>query len=197
MIRTAELVRAVTLLLVSAALAACREPAPEPDPPAVAPPTAPGVPPMDLGVPPPGRPPVEAPTLTVHVYFTRNEEPEPVEREIPRGAGVLRATLNALVQGPTAAERAAGLFSWFSEETAGMLRDVHLDDEGQATVDFGDLSRVIPAASTAAGGRMLLNELNHTIFQFDTVRAVEYRVEGSCDAFWQWLQSECGVVMRP
>jgi spore germination protein GerM len=197
MIRTAELVPVVSLLLVSIAAAACREPAPEPDPTAVAPPTAPGVPPVDVGVPPAGRPPVEAPTLTVQVYFTRREEPEPVEREIPRGAGVLRATLNALLQGPTAAERAAGLVSWFSVETAGMLRDVHLDDGGRATVDFGDLPRMIPAASTAAGGRMLLNELNHTIFQFDTVRAVEYRIEGNCDAFWQWLQSECGVVTRP
>jgi len=42
--------------------------------------------------------------------FTRNEEPEPVEREIPRGAGVLRATLEAQLRGPTPAEQEAGLF---------------------------------------------------------------------------------------
>lgn len=146
---------------------------------------------------PPDRETEQGETLTVHVYFTRDEEPERVEREIPRDAGVLRATLESLLRGPTPAERAAGLFSWFSDDTAGMLGDVRLDDTGRAIVDFRDFSRIISGASTSAGGRILLNELNHTVFQFETVRSVEYRIEGSCDAFWNWLQAECTVVERP
>jgi hypothetical protein len=35
------------------------------------------------------------------------------------------------------------------------------------------------------------------VFQFDWVRSVEYRLDGSCDAFWEWLQRSCQVVTRP
>lgn len=146
---------------------------------------------------PPDRATDHTETLTVRLYFTRGEEPEPVEREIPRETGVLRATLEAQLRGPTAAEREAGLFSWFSDDTAGMLRDVRLDDTGRAVVDFRDFSRIISGASASAGSRILLNELNHTVFQFESVRSVEYRIEGSCDAFWNWIQAECTVVERP
>jgi hypothetical protein len=202
--------RAATLLpaaLAALALAACGDAGREPDPAQQAPPaatdTAPAVTtPADAGRadsirPPPERSADRGETLTVRLYFTRDEEPEPVEREIPRGPGVLRATLEAQLRGPTAAERAAGLFSWFSDDTAGMLRDVRLDDAGRAVVDFHDFSRTISGASTSAGSRILLNELNRTVFQFETVRSVEYRLEGSCDAFWHWLQAECTVVARP
>jgi hypothetical protein len=74
---------------------------------------------------------------------------------------------------------------------------VCLDDTGRAIIDFRDFSRTISGASTSAGSRILLNELNRTVFQFDTVRSVEYRIEGNCEAFWNWLQAECTVVERP
>jgi hypothetical protein len=44
---------------------------------------------------------------------------------------------------------------------------------------------------------MLLQELNGTVFQFPEIRSVEYRMEGSCDLFWEWLQYGCRVVARP
>lgn len=192
------MMRTAMLMFAALAVTACADPAPEPDPTPPSPPPAPVREAPDPDGPPPDRPAVgDAAPMTVRVYFTRDEEPEPVEREIPRTSGVLRATLAALLEGPTDAERAAGLFSWFSEETAGMLRDVHVDEAGRAIVDFRDLSRIISGASSSAGGRILLNELNHTVFQFDTVGSVEYRMDGSCDRFWNWLQSDCGVVERP
>lgn len=64
-------------------------------------------------------------------------------------------------------------------------------------VEFGDLQRVIPGAGSSAGSRDLLDALHATAFQFPWVEAVEYRMEGSCPRFWNWLQRECRVVPRP
>jgi hypothetical protein len=192
MTRSAALLAALSLAALS--LPACTGPEHEPKPTRETPPAADAPPPGATDSAPLEPWPDAGETLTVRLYFTRDEEPEPVERAIPRAPGVLRSTLEALLRGPTAAEREAGLFSWFSSETAGMLRDVRLDASGRAIVDFHDLSRIISGASSSAGGRILLNELNHTVFQFAAVRSVEYRLAGSCDAFWSWLQSECTVV---
>jgi hypothetical protein len=44
---------------------------------------------------------------------------------------------------------------------------------------------------------MLLMELDGTVFGVPGVRAVEYRVDGSCERFWNWLQYDCHAVERP
>lgn len=119
----------------------------------------------------------------------------------PTGAPVLEVALaealEALLEGPPPEEREAGRFSWFSGETAGMLRSVEVDGEGRAVVDFEDLRTVIPGASSSAGSEALLEELNRTVFRFSGVTSVEYRIRGSCPAFWEWLQYDCQVVTRP
>lgn len=109
----------------------------------------------------------------------------------------VRDSLDALVRGPTADERAAGAESWFSEETAGIVRSVEVDASGHAIVDFEDLREVIPNASSSAGSTMLLEELNEAMFSFPQIRSIEYRMEGSCDLFWEWLQYGCQRVERP
>jgi spore germination protein GerM len=133
----------------------------------------------------------------VTVFFTRNEQPVPVTRAVPATVAVLGAALDALLAGPTETEQARGISSWFSAATAGMLLGVSVSDQGHAVVDFADFSTVIPNASTSAGSAMLLNELNHTVFQFDNVRSVEYRFEGDCTRFFEWLQLSCERIMRP
>jgi hypothetical protein len=134
---------------------------------------------------------------TLLVHFTLNESPLPIERVVPRTSGVLRQALEQQLAGPTAEEREAlGVFSWFSEETAGMLRGVNVDETGRAVVDFEDFSALIPNASTSLGSATLLGELNATVFQFPNVRSVEYRFEGSCDAFANWLQFSCESLSR-
>ncbi len=169
--------------------------------------------------PEPGDPPVEgvAPRKAfVTVFFTRNEETVRVLRSVeeadsvpwhaedplgaPRSmegtAQALEATLRELLKGPTPEEREEGISSWFSPETGTALRSVDVDDEGNVVVDFRDLARLIPAASSSAGSTMLLAELNATVFQYPLVRSVEYRMEGSCDTFWNWLQYSCQVLTR-
>lgn len=131
---------------------------------------------------------------TVRVWFSRDEAPVAVERRVA-GANPA-AALAALMEGPTPEERAAGLWSWFSDSTRHALRDVRLED-GFLVVDFAGLPSLIPNASTSAGSRELLASLDSTTLQFPGVDSVEYRLDGSCDAFWEWLQRGCEVVRRP
>lgn len=133
---------------------------------------------------------------TVYAYFTApDEEQVPVPRAVADTAHGLRAAFTALLAGPTAEERAAGLRSWFSRETAGMLRGVEVAD-GFAVIDFEDLRPVIPNAVGSAGALMLLGELQATAFQFAGVRRVEFRIEGSCEALMAWLQFGCYPIRR-
>jgi hypothetical protein len=52
--------------------------------------------------------PVTAEAATVKVYFTKGEQLASVDREIPNGAGIVTATVQELLKGPTAAETRAG-----------------------------------------------------------------------------------------
>lgn len=131
----------------------------------------------------------------VRVWFTLGDSLVAVPR--PEAGDSLRGALEALLAGPTASERSRGLDSWFGDETRGMLREVRREG-GRAVVDFrGSLPSAIPGAGSSAGGRVLLGALDSTVFQFPAIQRVEYRVEGSCDAFWEWLQRECAVATRP
>ena len=106
----------------------------------------------------------------------------------------LREVLAELVAGKRAR---AGEHTWFSPATSHVISSVTLDDAGHAVIDFHDLMPVIPNASSSAGSTMLLEELNTAVFSVPEVRTVEYRMAGSCDRFWNWLQYGCQTVSRP
>lgn len=139
---------------------------------------------------------------TVFVYFQAPAGEDGVEgsqvafpRVVPE-AEALAFALGELLKGPTASEAAAGpYYTWFSDRTAGMLRRVTLED-GMAVVDFDDFRSLISGASTSAGSAMLLGQLKATVFQFPAVRRVEFRIDGSCDAFMGWIQYGCVPVRR-
>lgn len=137
------------------------------------------------------------PTMDVTLYFHRGEALVPVTRPVPETPALLRATVMQLLGGPTAGEVARdSVVSWFSERTAGLLHHVTLED-GLAVVDFDEaLRRAIPGAASSAGSRRLLRSLNATLFAVPAVDSVEYRLGGSCDAFWAWLQYACEIVHR-
>jgi hypothetical protein len=137
-----------------------------------------------------------APLTTTTLYFVRGDAPAPVERTVAGEAGP-ETTLRALLQGPTPQEREAGISSWFSDTTADRLHSLSLAGGGRLVVDFNDLQEVIPNASSSTGSTLLLLELNTTLFQHPEVEVIEYRMEGSCQAFWGWLQYECQDVRRP
>ena len=120
-----------------------------------------------------------------------------VERTAP-DQGVLRAAVEFLLAGPNTEEADAGLQSMFSKDTGRMLRSVSIDD-GRAVVDFErGLAEAIPNASTSAGSGALLAQLDATVFQFESIDSVEYRLDGSCEEFMQWIQGgPCQPFERP
>lgn len=140
----------------------------------------------------PSRPTTDATQMEVEVYFNCDADddgvsPFAVHRAVPDSPAVLAASMAALLAGPTDEERAAGLGSFFSSATKDMLRSATLEG-GHAVIDFADLRKEIPNASTSAGSALLLSQLDATAFQFSTVRSVEYRLLGSCEDFTEWLQ---------
>lgn len=132
--------------------------------------------------------------VAVRVYFTPDSggpdcsETTPVDRTV-QGPDVLAGTLRELLAGPTAAERDAGLGSWFSADTADSLRSVKVVD-GTAHIDFEDFSRRISGASSSCGSSQLTSQLDRTARQFPTVERTLYSFNGDVEAFYAWLQGE-------
>lgn len=113
---------------------------------------------------------------------------------------MLAGAMRALLAGPTTAERRRGYRGWFSAKTAGYLRSVRLRS-AVAYVDFRNVSRVIPNASSSCGSALLLAQLNRTALQFRAVRRAVYSFNGSTKAFYEWLQrgvpSRAAAATRP
>ena len=91
-------------------------------------------------------------------------------------------------------ERQDGYSSFFSADSAGALNSATLSGD-RLTVDFND-AILIGNASTSTGGLFFMAELQTNLFQFEQVDSIEFQIDGSCDAFWNWLQSDCATVTR-
>lgn len=109
---------------------------------------------------------------TVAAYFVAGEKVAPVARDAAKGTAVGRAAIEALLAGPTSAERAAGLTSAIPAGTK--LLGLTIRD-GLATVDFD-------AAFQSGGGSLSMNErvaqVVHTLTRFPTVQKVAFRIDG-------------------
>lgn len=112
----------------------------------------------------------------------------PLRRTVP-GPQLLRGAMQALLAGPTRAERARGYGGWFSARTAGHLRSVRISGH-VAYVDFRSFASHVPNASTSCGSTLLLAQLDRTATQFPTVKRAVYSFGGSRSAFYEWLQRE-------
>lgn len=166
-----------------------------------------GPPPSGRGLDLPGLPaPLDSSTLvfTLGLTFTRDEAPVQVTRQVPipmrpgvdPRQDVLRAALEALTAGPLPEERDQGIHSFFGEHSIGLVEDLTIRGD-TVWVDFGDLVAAVPNASSSTGSFHFLAELNGTVFAVPGVEVVEYRMEGSCAAFWNFLQRDCQRVHRP
>lgn len=130
----------------------------------------------------------------VLVFFTCTEDAPsassavPVARPGGGGSAVLRAAIEALLQGPDEADRARGLSSPFPVAGATLL-GVTIDD-GLAVIDLsGNVADEVPGGATTAG-IALRQQLFFTATQFDTVDAVELHFDGSCDAAKAWAEAD-------
>lgn len=147
---------------------------------------------LNASAPPTGASAPSARLVTVQVYLARDDVTDckttfAVPRRVTAPA-VLRGALTQLLAGPTEEEKAQGYGGLFSSATEGYLRDVRLDPDGVAYVDFRDLSQVIPNASSSCASSVLLGQLDATVTQFRTVKAVRYSINSDEAAFYEWLQ---------
>lgn len=118
-----------------------------------------------------------------------------VYRQIDAEGGVLPLTMQALVAGPTPDERSDGFRSLFSPATADAVLSVSRT-EGAVIVDLRDLGPM-PSLASIPEGPEFLATLNNTIFQHDIVSSIEYRIEGSCERFWEYFDEDgCPIVRR-
>jgi hypothetical protein len=63
-------------------------------------------------------------------------------------------------------------------------------------VDFTE-DITVDNASTSNGSTFFLGELYANAFQFEDVESVEFQINGSCEAFWEFLQAgECNITDR-
>lgn len=113
----------------------------------------------------------------------------PVER--------LRRALVALLDGPTDLERDAGMVGVVPEGSSALHGTVDLASDGLATIDFLPTLSDVTNLSTSAAGGAFLRALRATTLQFDEVTAVEFRLDGSCEAFFEFFQSTCQHFAEP
>jgi hypothetical protein len=109
---------------------------------------------------------------TVLVYFLRGEELGTAERTLPKTVAVAGAAMEALVGGPNADEKAAGLGTAVPAGTR--LLGISVDG-AVATVDL--------SGEFASGGGSLsmtarVAQVVYTMTQFATIRAVEFMIDG-------------------
>lgn len=112
-----------------------------------------------------------APT-ELRVYFVREERVAAARREVEGTRAVGAAALRALLEGPTADERAAGLVTAVPAGTT--LRGLSIAD-GVATVD---LSRAFNEGGGSASMQLRVAQVVYTLTHFATVERVRFRVEG-------------------
>jgi hypothetical protein len=132
-------------------------------------------------------------SVAVDIFLVNDTLGDPCTEVFPVARTVaaddpLTGALEALLAGPTDAERAEGYGGWFSDETAGMLRSAEIV-AGTVMVDLEDLRPVIPNASTSCGSSALLGQLDSTtLAAAEGAASVLYLLEGEHDVFYEWLQ---------
>lgn len=140
---------------------------------------------------------------TILIFFPcgapPNVEPVGVVRSVAPGLSVadrLRQALVALLKGPTASERQAGLVGIVADG-AGVEPTVDVASDGLAMVDFPRALTDVNNLSTTAAGGAFLAAVRATTLQFDEVTAADLRLDGSCDALFDYFGSVCQHFTEP
>jgi hypothetical protein len=103
--------------------------------------------------------------------------------------------LHEVLRGLSEEELSDGYISVFSETTADALESAEVDGT-MAVIDFND-SILIENGSTTTGGAELQAALLQNVFSVDQLESVEFRVNGSCEAWSNFLQDTgCRVYTR-
>lgn len=111
-------------------------------------------------------------TITLNVYFSRDEQICAATRVIPKTAEVGAAAIKALIEGPTAAEKTAGMVTNIPDGTTFLGLAI---SDGIATVD---LSKEYASGGGSLSMAMRLAEVVFTLTQFPTVDGVNFKLDG-------------------
>jgi len=123
-------------------------------------------------------------TMTVKLYFGNSIfNPEsfdcslvyPIERLIPYTQSVATATLNELIKGPTASEKAKGYFGVINEETK--IDSIKIEN-GILYVDF---NKEVEYGGGSCLQSSRISSIIKTLKQFEIVKEVKLSVEGVSD----------------
>lgn len=140
----------------------------------------------------------------VLVYFpcgsSPDLEPSSGTRSVARDTAVverLEIALRAVLDGPSPLEQERGMTGIVPMGSGELLSGVELASDGLAQVDFVPALNDLTNLSTSAASGAFLRAVRATALQFDEVTAVELRVGGSCDAFFEHLQAACQHFAKP
>jgi germination protein M len=111
-------------------------------------------------------------SLTVNVYYSRDEMICAAARVIPKTQQVGAAAMKALLEGPTDVEEEAGMVTNIPAGTTFLGLSI---DDGVATVD---LSKEYASGGGSLSMMMRLAEVVFTLTQFPTVEGVNFKLDG-------------------
>ena len=111
-------------------------------------------------------------TVTLNVYFVRDEKICAAARVVPKTQQVGAAAMEALLEGPTTEEEAAGVFDAIPEGTTFLGLEI---EDGIASVD---LSEEYASGGGTLSMSMRLAQVVFTLTQFPTVKGVEFKLDG-------------------
>ena len=129
-----------------------------------------------------------AATRTVNVYLVRGEKVGVAHRTVPTTSGVARAAMLQLLQGPSVAERAAGLLTTIPAGT--QLLGVSVSG-GVASVN---LSRRFESGGGSLSMTLRVAQVVHTLTQFPTVKKVRFLLDGVAV---ESIGGEFSIASRP
>ena len=109
---------------------------------------------------------------TFRVYFSRDEKMAAATRVVPKTNAVGAAAMQALLAGPTAEEKAAGMFSAIPAGTTYLGLSIK---DGVATVD---LSQEYGSGGGSLSMFTRLAQVVFTLTQFPTVDGVRFKLDG-------------------
>lgn len=119
----------------------------------------------------------------------------PTYRIFSEAADPLTSALEGLIAGPTLEERDNGYASFFSEDTADALSSVEF--VGSHVIADFDETIIVNNASTSTGMLFFHAELYANVFQFDGIESIEFRLNGSCEAWARSFEGDqCQVMTR-
>lgn len=128
--------------------------------------------PTPVGTQTPTPPPSPRGTVTYQLWFAMGEKLFETKRTEPATLGVGTAAMKALLQGPTAPERAAGVATIIPSGTA--LGGLSISN-GLGTVD---LTTVYASGGGSLSEQFRLAQVVYTLTQFSTVKGVNFALDG-------------------